>query len=377
MAEVIVNASLAEKRWLVNDYILPYIRMSGFDKYMGRDANAPIRVFNETLTDGGKTIIVPLVGLLRGEGVSGSQVLEGNEEDMSTYVDEVRCNWRRNAVKVPKSSSYKTNLDLLKVAKPNLRQWAARQVLKRGLILQSQGIVVPGAIDAEGYPTADTVVSYANSTAGQRNAFMVNNADRILFGIDIANASSGIWATALGNVDGTNDKLTSSMISKARRLAQATGELDAVGPPITPYMTETDGEEWFVLLVTPRQMRDLRADTVIQQANRDAMPRGKDNPLFRAGDLVWDGVIIHEVQDLQYIVGGGAAGIDVAQALLLGQSALAIAWGQEPRFISDRKQDYEFRPATAVEELIGIKKTSYAGKQYGIFTLITAAAADT
>ncbi len=377
MAEVIINNALTEKRWLVDEYLMPYIRMSGFDRYMGRRANAPIRIFNQNLTDGGKTIVVPLVGLLRGEGVSGSQVLEGNEEDMSTFADEIRCTWRRNAVKVPKSSSYRTNLDILKIARPNLTQWAARQVLKRGLVYQAQGIVVPGGASTEdGLPLPDTVLRYSASSAAQRNAFLVNTSDRILVGADVANASSGVWATALANVDNTNDKLSATLISKARRLAVETGALDAVGPAITPYMTETDGEEWFVLLVHPRQMRDLRADTTIIAANREAMPRGKDNPLFRAGDLLWDGVIIHEVQDLELITGAGASGIDVAQAVMLGQSSMGIAWGQEPRIITDKRQDYEFRPATAIEELIGIKKFSYAGKQYGVFTVVTAAAAD-
>lgn len=377
MAEVIINNALTEKKWLVDEYLMPYIRMSGFDKYMGRRGNAPIRIFNQQITDGGKTIVVPLVGLLRGEGVTGSQVLEGNEEDMATFADEIRCTWRRNAVKVPKSSSYRTNLDILKIARPNLTQWAARQVLKRGLVYQSQGVVVPGGASSEdGLPLPDTVIRYSQATAGQRNTYLVNNSDRLLFGADVANASSGVFATALANIDNTNDKLTTTLISKVRRLAQDTGSLDAVGPAITPYMTETDGEEWFVLLVTPRQMRDLRTDPAMIAANREAMPRGKDNPLFRAGDLLWDGVIIHEVQDLEYITGAGAGGIDVAGAVLLGQSAIGIAWGQEPRIITDRRQDYEFRPATAIEELIGIKKMSYAGKSYGAFIVYTAAAVD-
>ena len=71
----------------------------------------------------------------------------------------------------------------------------------------------------------------------------------------------------------------------------------------------------------------------------------------------------------------GAVGI-LAHNFLAGQSALAVAYGQEPRIITDRDQDYQFRPAVAVEELIGIKKTSYAGKQFGGVSVFTAAAAD-
>src|SRR6478735_4069193 len=182
MAEVILNTNLAEKRWLVDEYLSPYIRMSGFDRYMGRGSDAIFRVLSEELTDGGKAVVIPLVGTLKGQGVSGSQVLEGNEEDMDTDVDEVRCNWRRNAVKVPKSSSYQSNLDILRIAKPRLRDWAARIVLKTGIIDNLQGIVVQGTLGSDGFYSADTVVRYEDATAAQRNSFMVNNSDRILFG---------------------------------------------------------------------------------------------------------------------------------------------------------------------------------------------------
>ena len=384
MAEVVLNQNLRERVWLRDEYVTPYIRMSGFDRYMGRGTNAIIRTISSSVTDGGKTVVMPLIGLIRGEGVSGSQVLEGNEDDMDTYADEIRVNWRRNAVKVPKSTSYNTSLDLLNAAKPRLRDWAANVVLKKALIQQMQGIVIPGVsvTDADGtsYSAPDTVVPYAQATAAQRNAFVVNNSDRILFGADIANASSGVMATALATIDNTNDKLTPALISKAKRIAQETASLTATTAnnisPITPYTT-ADGEEWFVMFVHPRAMRDLRNDATMTQANRDARERGENNPLFRGGDLLWDGVIIREMFDLELIAGAGASGIDVAHNFLAGQSALAVAWGQEPRVITDRDQDYQFRPAVAVEELIGVKKTSFAGKQYGGISVFTAASADT
>lgn len=383
MAEVVLNQNLRERVWLRDEYVTPYLRMSGFDRYMGRGTNAIIRTISSSVTDGGKAVVMPLIGLIRGEGVSGSQVLEGNEDDMDTYADEIRVNWRRNAVKVPKSTSYNTSLDLLNAAKPRLRDWAANVVLKKALVQQMQGIVVPGVsvTDADGtsYTAPDTVIPYAQATAAQRNTFVVNNSDRILFGADIANASSGVMATALATIDNTNDKLTPALISKAKRIAQETASLTATTAnnisPITPYTT-ADGEEWFVMFVHPRAMRDLRNDATMMQANRDARERGENNPLFRGGDLLWDGVIIREMFDLELIAGAGASGIDVAHNFLAGQSALAVAWGQEPRVITDRDQDYQFRPAVAVEELIGVKKTSFAGKVYGGISVFTAAAAD-
>lgn len=374
MAEVIINTNLNETRWLVDDYIKPYIRMSGFDRFMGEGSDAIFRVFGPGKTDGGKDIIVPLVGSVKNLGVSGSQVLEGNEVDLETFVDKVQCNWRRNAIKVPKSSSYRTNLDILRIAGPSLRDWAARIVLKVGIINNMQGIIVPGGAGTDGFLNPDTVVNYANATAAQRNAFLVANKDRILFGVDPANSSSNVWATSLGNVDTTADKMSTLVIDQARVMASATSDIAATGPAIEPYMTE-DGEEWYVMFVNRYQMRDLRRDPAMLSANRDAMERGKNNPLFRNGDLLWNGVIIREVADIPVIAGVGASGADVAQAFMAGKNAVTIAWGQKPRLITSTEQDYQFRPATAVEELIGIKKTSYNGVQFGGVTVITTATA--
>lgn len=373
MAETILNGNLAERRWLSDEYVTPYLRQSGFDRYMGSGTDAIIRLLRGTdIGNGAKSVVMPLVGLLRGDGVSGSQVLEGNEEDMDTYADEIRVTYRRNGVKVPKSESYKTTLDLLRVARPRLRDWAANKVLKKGLIQQMQGIVVPGIAvtesDGSTYQGPDSVVPYAQATAGQRNTFVTNNSDRILFGADIANASSGVMATALATIDSTNDKLTAAAISKVKRIAQATATIDATSAnnisPITPYSTR-EGDEMYVYFAHPLSFRDLRNDPAMVDALKHAEVRGKDNPLFRAGDLMWDGVVIREMHDMEVIAGAGASGIDVAHNFLAGQSALAVAYGEEPRIITDRDQDYQFRPAVAVQELIGIKKTSFAGRQYG------------
>ena len=384
MAEVVLNQNLRERVWLRDEYVTPYLRMSGFDAYMGRGTNAIVRTISSSVTNGGMTVVMPLIGLIRGEGVSGSQVLEGNEDDMDTYADEIRVNWRRNAVKVPKSTSYNTSLDLLNAAKPRLREWAGNKVLKKLLVQQTQGIVIPGVsvTDADGtsYNAPDTVVPYAQASAAQRNAFMVNNSDRVLFGADIANASSGVMATALATIDNTNDKLTAATISKVKRMAQQTASLAATEAnniaPITPYQIE-DGREYYVYWAHPNSFRDLRNDPAMAQALREAEVRGKDNPLFRGGDLIWDGVIVREMYDLELIAGAGAGGIDVAHNFLAGQSALAVAWGQEPRVITDRDQDYQFRPAVAIEELIGVKKTSFGGRQYGGISHFVAASADT
>lgn len=369
MSEVILPGPWNKQIW-ITDYLRESWRQSGFERYTKGGATSIIRVIGEAQTEGGKTINIPLVGRLKGVGVSGSQVLDGNEEDLSLYMDQVRTNWRRNAVKVPKSSQYQTEVDLLNAAKPQLRQWSAKVVLMKGIIDQLSGVVIPGAAGTDGYATPDTVIAYSAADATQRNTFLVNNTDRILFGQLRSNSSSGIFATALATIDNTDDKLKPEIISLAVNMAKETGMLTADGTAITPFMTE-DGEEWWVLFVGSRQMRDLRINTTMVQANREAMERGKTNPLFRAGDLLWEGVIVREIVDTPVY----QSTIEVQHAFLAGQNAVVVAYGSQPDLITDRDQDYKFRPGVAIEELIGVKKTSYNGKVYGGVSVWTAAVA--
>src|SRR6185436_5593229 len=107
-----------------------------------------------------------------------------------------------------------------------------------------------------------------------------------------------------------------------------------------------------------------------------------DNPLFQDGDLIYDGVIHREVPEIDdYCTtagfdGIGASSADVRPVFLAGAGAVGVAWGQEPSPRTDFAKDYGFRPGVAIEELIGVKKIAYNGKQNGLVTCFFAAAAD-
>jgi len=103
MAETLIDSGLEITRWRRN-YFREYTRASRFAPYMGRGLENIIVTMYELQTEAGKTIIVPFVGKLTGSGVSGSQILEGNEEDLGTGNMPVSVDWRRNAVIVPKST---------------------------------------------------------------------------------------------------------------------------------------------------------------------------------------------------------------------------------------------------------------------------------
>lgn len=374
MAEVQL-ANISERAVWKRDFLKSYVRQSGFAPYMGGASSSIIRVLSEMRNEAGSTINVPLILELRGRGVEGAEVLEGNEEEMENFGDQVRVNWKRNGVVLPKSTTFKTEIDLMNAARERLVIWAKNR-LRDDLINALQSIIIPGAADSDGSLAADTGRLYSASTAAERNAYLVANADRILFGVDPANSSSGNWATSLGNVDTTNDRMSAAVIDLAKSLAKETTN-NPNGMAINPYQSDaTAGREWYVMFMGSRAFSQATRDPLIAQADRDARERGVDsNPIFQGGDRIYNGVILREIPELRPLPGVGAAGAAVDRSFLCGAGAITLAYGQDPTPKTDRDRDFQFRPAVAIEELRGQKKTSFAGVNYGMVEVFTASTA--
>lgn len=357
--ETVLNSGLTISRWRKN-YFREYTRASRFAPYMGRGNDNIIVTLYELQSEAGKTIIVPFIGRLTGSGVSGSQVLEGNEEDLGSGNMPVSVDFRRNAVIVPKSEQYKTDIDLLDAAKPALRDWESE--LLRADILREFGAITKN-------DTAFSTVPYASASEAEKDAWLALNSDRILFGAAVANNSGNDHSASLANVDTTNDRANYALVTRLKRMAKTA--------KITPYQSDqAAGQEWYVLFVGSRAFRDLENDTTIMQIDREARHRGTgDNPLFQGGDLLVRGVIVREEPEIGVLAGVGNAGSDVEPMYLAGAGAVAIAWGQMPQS-KTRLADYDFRKGVGIEELLGVKKIHQAGVQRSVVTAYVSAPAD-
>lgn len=379
MAETQIASSSVVQKWRY-DYYQEYVRKTGFSSYMGKSENNVIRVVTDLLNERGKAINIPLIMALRGSGVSGSQTLVGAEEDLNNFNDQLKVDWKRNAVVVPKSTSAYTGIDLWNAAKNANKNWSAR-TLKNDIIDTFGSVIIPGATTGD----FDTSVSYAAATAAQRNTYLVNNSDRILFGAATANSVSGVWATAAALVDTTNDKMTCAVAELAKRMAENTGP-DATGgvsfptrPAITPYTTDDGVYTGMVMFCAPNSFRDVQNDTAMISANRDARARegqsSKNNPLFMDGDLLKDGIIYRKIPELRRLTfNNGTNNVD--RNFLCGLAAITLGWGQMPKPTEKKEDDYGFKPGTGIEELRGQKKTSYQGTNYGLVEVLTASVDD-
>lgn len=371
MSEVVLASASVLQKWQ-SDYFQEYVRESMFMPYMSnadKNKGGIILTKFEDLKEAGKTINVPFIGRLTGSGVTGSQTLDGNEEGLTNYSMPISIDWRRNAVRVPKSESYKTQINLLDAARDALKTWEAEKF--RDDIIEAFGSFITD--------TAGTTVNASASSAANRNTWVAAHADRVLFGIAKSNYSA-TFATALGNLDTTNDKCTAASMSLAKRIAKL------ADPHIRPFKTK-DGYEYYVAFHGSRTFRDLKADSTIVAANRDARARENggmnSNPIFQDGDILYDGVIHREVPEIDAYAtasgvydAAGAASADTRPVFVCGGGSVAVAWGQEPTPRTDFLKDFGFRPGVAIEELLGVKKISFNGVQNGFVSSFFAAAAD-
>lgn len=350
-----VSTANTVKQWDA-DFYREYIRNNRFSRYQGTDANAVIQLKENLTKKPGDALTISLVKALGGAGVSGNTLLEGSEEAISNYGQQVSIQAYRNGVAMTEWEEQKTALALRNAAKPLLKDWAME--LNRTKILDAMGSFQQTAGGA--------ITTYSGSSETVKDACLAANSDRFLFGAAKSNNAANDHSAALLNIDNTADKLTYSIVSLAKRMAK-------LADPIIRPIRVNDDEEWYVMFAGSLAFRDLKAS--LATINQNAEVRGKQNPLFTDGDLVWDGVVIREVPEIAAITGVGAGGIDVAPNYLCGAQALAHVIGK--RWASKTEErDYGFVNGVAIEGYFGTEKLFYNGKQHGMVTVYTAGVAD-
>ncbi len=382
MAESTARSGLTPTAW-DSDFFTEYVRDNRFKRYMGTSPSNVIQAKEDLSRKPGDRVAFGAVRALSG-GVTGNTVLEGNEAEFDMRSMTVGIRPLRNAVIVTEWDEQKSAIDIREAARPGLKMWSQER-MREDVIYALKSIPNAGGV----------MTAYESTTAAEKNTWLTNNADRVLFGNAIANGSSNNMATSLATINNTTGKLTASVVSLAKRRAQM------ARPRIMPTRTREEDEEWFVMFCNPLSFRDFTQDPVVIQANRDARVRGVDtNPLFTGGSQVWDGVIVREIPEMGLpitnasngyldqaggiLAGAGAGGINVGFNFLCGAQALGAAWAQRMKSTTDVR-DYGFRHGVGVQEIRGIEKlmfgTSAAGDttnlvQNGAVTVLTAAVSD-
>lgn len=330
-----------------------------FSPYMGESPTSVIQVLRD-LRDGGDVLNVPIVSGLRGPGVS-TGALTGNEEKLDEYGMRMWVDWSRNAVLLTRAQMRKSAIEQLDLVRPLLTEW--QQTLLRDELILAFGSL-PSEAPPENWGNEATAgarvngVIYDLASSGQKNKWHDDNADRLLYGRAKGNFVGGSHGASLAMISAATGRINAAAVLLLKRIARS------AKPGLTPYRdSEDQGREYFVLFCGSNVFRDLAEDATIVAANTNARARegsGVDkNPLFQDGDLIYRGVIIREIPEIDEFLtidGAGAAGIDVSPVFMCGQNAAALAWGQMPRPTERREDDYGFLIGRGVESVYGVGK---------------------
>lgn len=346
----------AQKKWSAN-LAVDARKKSYFEgRFIGTDDNSVIQRKTELESDAGDRISFDLCVQMRAKPTYGDGRLEGKEESLKFYTDEVAIDQVRHAASAGgKMSRKRTAHDMRTVAKNRLGDYFARLVDEIFFIYLSgsRGI-------------NEDFIEDTSYTGFAGNAIQAPDADHIIYA-GAANSKATIANT---------DKMTRELVERALNKAEM---MQARNPETANMVPVTNGSETnYVVLMSPDQAYDLRvADSSgwldIQKAAAQA--EGRNNPIFLGGLGMIGGAVLHKHRNaIRFNDYGSGQNLKAARALLLGRQAGVVAYGTANglRYSwEETTKDYGNEPAVASGFIGGVKKTRFNGKDFGVIAIDT------
>lgn len=347
----------AQKKWSANLAVDTRKKSYFENRFIGTDDNSIIQRKTELETDAGDTISFDLCVQMRNKPTYGDARLDGKEESLKFYTDQVIIDQVRHAASAGgKMSRKRTAHDMRMVAKNRLGDYFAR------LVDELMFMYLSGARGINEDFIEDT--SY---TGFAGNSFDAPDSAHMVYG---GSATSKATITS-------SDKLTVTVIEKALNKAEM---MQARSPQTANMVPVTNGsDEQYVLLMSPFQEYDLRTNTSTGQwmdiQKAAAAAEGKKNPIFQGGLGMINNAVLHKHRNvIRYSDYGVGVNLPAARALLLARQAGVVAYGTAGGLRYSWKEntkDYDNEPTVASGFIGGIKKTRFNSKDFGVISIDT------
>lgn len=329
--------------------------------FVGTSLNSPIQRIDElTKTTRGLECVMQLVNDLEGDGVTGDNVLTGKEEQMVNDAQVIKIDRLRHGVKSKGAMSEQaTVIRFREQAKDKLGFWLPDKIDELMFL----------TVSGRAYTLKTDLSTRTNSELpGLAFASDVTapSANRIKYA---GTATSEATLTA-------SDKMSWTVCVNAKTAARRGG--------VRPI--RQGGKEYYAMVISPEQRRDLVLDTTYQTNVSRAAERGSKNPLFNNAMAVVDGLILYEHRKVINTSGtatkwGSGNTVEGAQAVLMGAAALGMTTLGGGEWAEADITDYGDKPGIAYGQMFGLLKPQYklrgssaSREDYGCIAVRTAAA---
>lgn len=332
--------------------IYPYIKDSG-------DALGTLET--DTQKGAGDRVTITLRMQLSGDGVTENQTMEGNEEAIVTYTDNVLLNELVNAVRSNVTiSQQRVPFKLGREMNDALADWYAARIDQVAFN------------HLAGYTPANT-----QAADGQYTGFNT---------ITAPTTGRHLWTeagtSADEDLDSTGDEMTLAMIDKCVELAQTGGSTGLV--PIRPISGLPAGAD-YVMFLHPTQVTQLRTSTTtlnwadLQKAWLQG-GSGENSMFWKGGLGVYNKTLLVESTRVPQGVSGadGSAVTTVRRAIFCGAQALGCAFGQgygpEEWKINEETFDYGRQLGVSARNIFGFKKMKFNSNDFATIVVSSYAA---
>jgi len=335
-----VNHPLAVSVWS-KDLAAEAYRKTYIGKFIGQSEDSLIQEKVDLKRSAGDNITCGLNVQLQGDGIEGDATLEGNEEALQFYDDNLTINQLRHAARTKgRMTEQRVPYNMRRVMRDRLADWWATR-MDECFFNQICG---------------NTAVSDTKRTG--HNATIAPSSNR------------QVWAGGQSDDQSltSSDTFNLNLIDVARVTAETASTTDDTGPLIRPI--RMDGNDYYVMFLHDYQVYDLRTNTStgqwldIQQA---AMQGGDvtSNPIFTGALGVYNGVILHKATRVTQGVNSStsAAVANTRRAVLCGAQSAMIAFGSEngaTRYSwTEEMFDYGNQLGVSAGAIWGLKKTKF------------------
>lgn len=351
----------AVKAWASKVY-LDSTKKQYYAKMTGNEGSSmPVITKTDLETKPGDEVTTTLIAKLRGKPIEGQEKMAGRVKRLSSATHKMRIDKHRQAVNVGDVMDQKrVNWSIPEQARDRLSDYMA-EVLDEQLTMTAAG--------ARG--TGSEIQHYEVGYAGFPNAFVAPDANHLsYFDGSILTKNAAGWNTTPTN------KLKVDVIERmATKAKKQLGGIDG-GNPVKMNPIQVDGGKHFVYLACPESMYDLRRETgeagwlAFEKARVAAA--GSNSPLFKAGSIYINGVLVDETQTcVKFNDYGAGANVPVARNMFLGANAVALAYGTRSQRdgmrmeLREDDEDYGEEGVIVVRMIAGFSKCRFNGQDFG------------